>query len=262
MNGSVPELETTTQRQRSQRLCREQTAGEIMTSIDGSVVLVTGANGGLGIEFVKQALERGATKVYAAARTPREWDDPRIVPLKLDVTDAASVSAAAVAAADTSIVLNNAGISSHSSMTTGDFADVRANFETNFFGALAVARDFAPVLARNGGGAIVNVLSVLSWIGLAGSYSASKAALWSATNSLRLDLAGQGTQVVGLHLGYTDTPMTKDVTAPKNDPADIVRAAYDGLEAGEYEVLADALSVQVKQGLAGSIEAMYPQLAL
>jgi NAD(P)-dependent dehydrogenase (short-subunit alcohol dehydrogenase family) len=231
-----------------------------MTSIQGSVVLVTGANGGLGVEFVAQALERGATKVYAAARTPREWDDPRIVPLKLDVTDAASVANAALAAPDTTIVINNAGITSNGSMTTGDFADVRATFETNFFGALAVARDFAPVLGANGGGALVNVLSVLSWLGVAGSYSASKAALWSATNTLRLDLAPQGTQVLGLHLGYTDTPMTKNVTAPKNDPADIVRAAYDGLELGEHEVLADELSRTVKLGLALPIADQYPQL--
>ena len=232
-----------------------------MTDLNGSVVLVTGANGGLGTEFVRQALERGATKVYAAARTPRDWGDERIVPLKLDVTDPASIASTAATAADTTIVLNNAGISSSESMTTGDLADVRTVFETNFFGALEVARDFAPVLKSNGGGALVNVLSVLSWIGLAGTYSASKAALWSATNSLRLDLAGQGTQVVGLHLGYTDTPMTKNVTAPKNDPADIVRIAYDGLEAGLHEVLADDVSRQVKLGLAGSIEDLYPQLA-
>jgi NAD(P)-dependent dehydrogenase (short-subunit alcohol dehydrogenase family) len=232
-----------------------------MTIIDGSVVLITGANGGLGTEFVAQALARGATKVYAAARTPREWEDARVIPITLDVTDAASVAAAAVLAADTSIVINNAGITSSESMTTGGFADIRAVFETNFFGALAVARDFAPVLSGNGGGAIVNVLSVLSWIGLAGTYSATKAALWSATNSLRIDLAGQGTQVVGLHVGYTDTPMTRNITAPKNDPADIVRLAYDGLEAGDYEVLADELSRQVKQGLAGPIGALYPQFA-
>jgi NAD(P)-dependent dehydrogenase (short-subunit alcohol dehydrogenase family) len=223
-----------------------------MTMIDNSVVLVTGANGGLGTEFVKQALERGATKVYAAARTPREWDDPRVVPITLDVTSPESI---------TSIVINNAGISSGSSMTTGPFDDVRAVFETNFFGALAVARDYAPILKSNGGGALVNVLSVLSWLGVAGTYSASKAALWSATNSLRIDLAGQGTQVVGLHLGYTDTPMTKNVTAPKNDPADIVRIAYDGLEAGDHEILSDEISRQVKQGLAGPIGALYPQFS-
>lgn len=231
-----------------------------MTSLDGAVVLVTGANGGLGREFVTQALERGAAKVYATARTPQQWGDPRIVPLALDATDAASVSAAVAAAADTTIVINNAGVSGSGPLTTSGSDALRQVMETNFFGAVAVAVEFAPVLARNGGGALMNVHSVLSWIGLAAGYSASKAALWSATNSLRLELAPQGTQVVGLHLGYTDTPMTVGVTAPKNDPADVVRAAYDGLEAGDLEVLADKVSVDVKRQLADSIETMYPQL--
>jgi NAD(P)-dependent dehydrogenase (short-subunit alcohol dehydrogenase family) len=231
------------------------------TSISGSTALVTGANGGLGQQFVAQLLERGAVKVFASARTPREWNDPRVIPIVLDVTDDASVAAAAASAPDVSIVVNNAGIAGEAPMATGDFGTIRAIFETNFFGALRVARDFAPVLAANGGGALVDVHSVLSWIGLAGAYSASKAAFWSATNSLRLELAPQGTQVVGLHLGYADTPMTSSVDAPKADPADIVRAALDGLEAGEHEVLADEISRNVKAGLAGSIVGLYPQLA-
>jgi len=231
-------------------------------TLSGAVVLVTGANGGLGQEFVKQALERGAVKVYASARTPREWDDARVVPLALDVTSTESIAAAAAAAADTSVVINNAGVYSVvDSITGGSLDDIRATFETNFFGAIQIVREFAPVLARNGGGALVDVHSVLSWLGGAGSYSASKAALWSATNSIRLELAPQGTHVVGLHLGYTDTPMIADVVAPKNDPADVVRAAYDGLDAGEYEVLADELSVNVKAGLAGKIEHLYEGLA-
>ena len=233
-----------------------------MTTIDGAVVLVTGANGGLGIEFVKQALERGASKVYATARTPREWNDPRIVPLALDVTSAESIEAAVTAAPDVSILINNAGVSSaSSSITAGTMDDLRATFETNFFGAVAVGRAFAPVVASNGGGAFIDVHSALSWLGVAGAYSASKAAFWSVTNSFRLELAGQGTQVLGLHLGYTDTPMTKDVTAPKGDPADVVRAAFDGLESGEHEVLADETSVNVKAGLSAPIVALYPSLA-
>ena len=231
-------------------------------TLNGAVVLVTGANGGLGQEFVKQALERGAVKVYASARTPRTWDDARVVPLALDVTSEESIAAAAAVASDTTVVVNNAGVYRVVDLlTAGSLDDIRATFETNFFGAIQVVREFAPVLGRNGGGALLDVHSVLSWIGLAGSYSASKAALWSATNSFRLELAPQGTHVVGLHLGYTDTPMIADVEAPKNDPADVVRAAFDGLEAGEYEVLADELSVNVKAGLAGKIEHLYEGLA-
>ena len=229
--------------------------------IEGAVVLVTGANGGLGLEFVQQALDLGAAKVYATARTPRTWDDARVVPLELDVTDEASVAAVASAAADTTIVINNAGVGGDVPIATGGTAGIRSVFETNVFGAINVAQAFAPVLARNGGGALVDVHSLLSWLGVAGAYSASKAAFWSVTNSLRLELAPAGTHVMGLHLGYTDTPMVTNVTAPKNDPADVVRAAYAGLEAGEYEVLADEASARVKQGLAAPITALYPQLA-
>ena len=231
-----------------------------MTNIDGSVVLVTGANGGLGREFVTQALARGASKVYASARTPQEWDDARVVPLALDVTDEASIAAAVAAASDTSVLINNAGIGGGGTIS-GDQGAIRHIFDTNFFGALSVAAAFAPVLKANGGGVLMNVHSLLSWLGVAGAYSATKAALWSATNSLRLELAPQGTLVVGLHLGYTETPMTVGVTAPKNDAADVVRDAYDGIEAGEYEVLADEGSAHTKANLAKSIAEQYPQLA-
>ena len=230
------------------------------SAISGAVVLVTGANGGLGREFVTQALERGAAKVYASARTPREWNDPRIETVVLDVTDESSVAAAAELAADTTIVINNAGVGGDVPMLGGSEA-LRRMFETNFFGAVSVAREFAPVLARNGGGALLDVHSALSWLGVAGAYSATKAAFWSATNSFRLELAPQGTHVVGLHLGYADTPMTEGVTEFKSDPADIVARAYDGLEAGEFEVLADETSVQVKAGLSAPLQALYPQLA-
>lgn len=231
-----------------------------MTHLEGSVVLITGANGGLGLEFVQQALDRGAAKVYATARNPKQWDDARVVPLALDVLDSASIAAAVAHAGDTTVLVNNAGVGGGGPLL-GDLADIRAIFETNFFGAVAVASAFAPVLAANGGGAIIGVHSLLSWNALGGAYSATKAALWSATNSLRLELAPQGTHVLGLHLGYTDTPMTAEVTAPKGDPADVVRLAYDGLVAGDYEVLADPGTVAVKRLLAEAIEAMYPQLA-
>jgi NAD(P)-dependent dehydrogenase (short-subunit alcohol dehydrogenase family) len=232
------------------------------TSLSNAVVLVTGANGGLGEEFVAQALARGAARVYATARTPREWSDPRVVPIALDVTSDESVAAAVAAASDTTILINNAGISrpDANSLTTGSLDDVRALFETNFFGAVRVVQQFAPVLGRNGGGAIVDVHSVLSWIGINGVYSATKAAFWSATNSFRLDLAPQGTHVLGLHLGYTRTPMTTGIDAEMGEAADVVRDAYDGLEQGAHEVLADQVSRDVKAGLAGPIEQLYPQL--
>ncbi len=231
-----------------------------MTSLQNSTVLVTGANGGLGGEFVRQALARGASRVYATARTPRDWEDPRIVPLALDVTDAASIAAAVTAAPDVTVVVNNAGATIPGGILDAPLGEVRALFETNVFGPLEIARAFAPVLARNGGGALIDIHSALSWLARGGVYSATKAAFWSVTNSLRLALAGQGTQVVGAHLGYADTPMTKDVTAPKEDPADIVAAIYDGLEAGEHEVLADETSRRVKGALSAPLNALYPEL--
>ncbi len=231
------------------------------TSLRGAVVLVTGANGGLGEQFVREALDRGAVKVYASARSPRDWADPRVVPLALDVTDDASVTAAVAAAGDTTVVVNNAGIAGSVPIATGPMAQMRAIFEVDYFGAVAVARAFAPVLAANGGGVLLNVHSVLSWIGLSGAYSAAKAALWSATNSLRLELAGDGTRVIGLHLGYTDTAMARHAEGPKNDPLDVVRTAYDGLKAGELEILADDISRTVKAGLSGPLSVLYPSVA-
>lgn len=229
-----------------------------MPTITGAVVLVTGANGGLGTHFVHQALERGATKVYAAARNPRDWDDDRVVPLVLDVTSPESIARAAEIARDVTVVINNAGAANGSSVL-GDLAAARELFETNFWGALAVTNAFTPALTSSGG-TVLNVLSVLSWLGIGDAYSATKAALWQATNTQRIKLAPDGVHVASLHLGYADTPMTKAVDAPKLDPADVVRSAYDGIEADAYEILADDLSAQVKAGMAGPIEALYPQL--
>lgn len=232
-----------------------------MTSLVDATLLITGANGGLGSHFARIALERGARRVYATARSPREATDSRIVPLALDVTSSASVRAAAQAAADTTIVVNNAGIAGGNSLLSTDLDEVRRVFDTNVFGALSVAQAFAPVLARNGGGALIDVHSALSWLARAGAYSASKAALWSITNSLRLELQAQGTQVLGAHLGYADTPMTEGLDVAKADPADIVAAIYDALESGEHEVLADAVSVTVKAAVSQPLPVLYPELA-
>lgn len=231
-----------------------------MPTLTNAVVLVTGANGGLGTEFVHQALARGAAKVYATARSPRAWGDDRIGSLALDVTDPTSVAAAASAAADVTVLINNAGAANGASLLDADMAAARALFETNFWGPIAVANAFIPALTAHGG-TLLNVHSVLSWLALGDTYSATKAALWSATNTQRLTLAPAGVHVAGLHLGYADTPMTAGVDAPKLAPADVVRDAYDGIEADEYEILADDLSRQVKAGLAAPITALYPQLA-
>lgn len=229
-----------------------------MPSLAHAVVLVTGANGGLGTHFVGQALERGASTVYAAARNPREWDDARIVPLRLDVTDHDSIVAAAEAAPDVTVVINNAGGANGASVL-GDLSTARELFDTNFWGALDVTNTFLPAL-RTHGGIVLNVLSVLSWIGIGDGYSATKAALWSATNTQRVALAGDGIHVAGLHLGYADTPMAAAAPGPKNDPADVVRSAYAGLEDDQYEILVDQLSIDVKAGLGQPIETLYPQL--
>lgn len=232
-----------------------------MTDLRNAVVLVTGANGGLGRLFVTEALSRGATKVYATARTPRTWDDERVVPLALDITSTQSIAAAAEQAGDVTVLINNAGISApRLPVLRTPLDDVRRVFETNAFGQVAMVQAFAPVLARNGGGAVIDVHSALSWLAM-GTYSATKAAFWSFTNALRLELLEQGTQVVGAHLGYTDTPMTAALDVPKEDPRDMVEAIYTGLEAGELEVLADDTSREVKQALAEPLPVLYPALA-
>lgn len=221
-----------------------------MTTVTDQTVLVTGANRGIGAEFVAQLLERGAAKVYAAARDPRSVDasDPRVVPLQLDVTDSASVAAAAAAADGVSILVNNAGISLAAPIHAADSDSLRQEMEVNFFGPLAVTAAFADQIADRSG-AVVNVASALSWLALGGSYSASKAALWSATDSLRLELAPRGVHVLGVHMGYVDTDMTAGVEAPKVAPGDVVRQVLDGLESGAAEVLADDTARQVRSGL-------------
>lgn len=232
-----------------------------MTTLTNAVVLVTGANGGIGTQFVHEALARGAAKVYASARSPRTWADPRVVPLLLDVTDSTSIQAAVDAARDVTILINNAGASPSSPGILSHTDDeIRANVETNFLGPLFLARAFAPLLSEKDSAALIDIHSALSWFAAAGIYSATKAALWSVTNSLRMELAPAGVQVVGVHVGYVDTAMAAHSNDPKLDPAELVRKVFDATEAGEFEVLADATSVQLKAALSGPLEALYPQL--
>jgi NAD(P)-dependent dehydrogenase (short-subunit alcohol dehydrogenase family) len=230
--------------------------------IEGSTALVTGANRGLGRHFAEELLARGAS-VYAGARDPGSVDLPGVTPVALDITDPVSVAAAAAATGDVTLLINNAGSSTGAGLLDGPLADVELEMNTHFFGTLAVTRAFAPQLAAGGGGAILNVLSALSWISFpaSGAYCAAKSAEWSLTNATRQQLAGQGTQVTALHVGYMDTDMVRRITAPKSDPALVAKLALDGLEAGQAEVLADEVSQGLQAKLSGGVTALYPQFA-
>ncbi|MGF6931424.1 NAD(P)-dependent dehydrogenase (short-subunit alcohol dehydrogenase family) [Paraburkholderia sp. UCT70] len=224
--------------------------------IEGAVVFVTGANRGLGLEFAKQALERGARKVYAGARDPASVTLTGVVPVKLDVTDPAAVAAAADVAGDVTLLINNAGIARLGSLTDDGALDaLRDHFDTNVFGMLSMSQAFAGNLAGNGGGAILNVLSVASWINrpILAAYGVSKSAAWAVTNGLRHSLREQHTQVVGLHAGFIDTDLTRGLDVPKATPADVVRQAYDAIEAGAEEVSTDEFTRQVKAGLSAGV---------
>ena len=231
-------------------------------NIQNAVVLVTGANRGIGLAFTRQLLARGARKVYAAARDPATVTLPGVQALRLDVTKPEEIAAAAQQANDVTLVINNAGIAQPGGFLADDSdAVARRIFETNFFGMLNVSKTFAPVLKANGGGALLNVLSVASWVngGELAAYSASKSAAWSLTNALRHELAAQKTQVLGLHMAYVDTDLTRGFEVQKSSAEEIVQRALDGLEAGANEVLADALTQQVRQCLTAPRPVYLPQ---
>jgi NAD(P)-dependent dehydrogenase (short-subunit alcohol dehydrogenase family) len=232
-----------------------------VTQLANQTVLVTGANRGMGKEYVAQLLTRGVAKVYAAARDAQtiEVSDPRIVPLELDVTDPASVARAVEATPDVSVLINNAGIAIYGSVLNPDTSSLRRELETNLFGPLALTAALADRLAQRSG-VVVNVASIVSWIGVGGTYGVSKAALWSATDSMRIELASRGIQVVGVYVAYVDTEMTIGVDAPKADPSDVVRAVLDGVEAGELEVLADKSTRAVRENLNQPIEAQLARI--
>jgi NAD(P)-dependent dehydrogenase (short-subunit alcohol dehydrogenase family) len=220
--------------------------------IKGSVALVTGANRGIGRAFVRALVDHGAAKVYAGARDPATVADQDVVPLQLDVTSPADVTAAATVAGDVTIVINNAGVGdAGAKLLEGTFDEARQEMEVNYFGTWAVSRAFAPILARNGGGALVNMLSVRSWIGWPAhaGYAASKAAQWSLTQSLREGLRDQGTLVVAIHAGLVETDLSAGIDAPKISAASVAEQTMHALASNSTEVLADERTRQVQATL-------------
>ena len=233
--------------------------------IEGITALVTGANRGLGKAFTQALLDRGAAKVYAGARDPStvEVTDARVVPVRLDITDPGDVAAAARDCADVSLVINNAGAMLQTPfLSAPDMSAARTEMETNYFGTLAMARAFAPALAAAGHGALVNVLSVVSWLAspFNASYCASKSAEWALTNALRVELRGQGTLVVGVHAGFIDTDMAAAVEDSKISPREVAAQTLDAVENGRPEVLTDDWTRHVKDAVATDQETLYPDI--
>ncbi len=220
--------------------------------IKDSVAFITGANRGLGLSFVRALKAAGAKKIYAAARDPATITEPGVIPVKLDVTKPEQVAAAAALAGDATLVINNAGIARVMGfLDPAAMQSVRDIYETNVFGLIDVSRAFAPILKENGGGALLNVLSVASWMngGILSIYASSKSAAWGVTNGLRQELKGQGTQVTGLHVGFMDTDMTKGFEVDKIGPDEVARLTLQQMEDGALEVSADEISKTVKAGL-------------
>jgi short-subunit dehydrogenase len=220
--------------------------------ITDSVAFVTGANRGIGAEFARQLVTAGARRVYAAARDPASIRLEGVERVTLDVTRPETIAAAAKRYDDVNLLINNAGIALWTDFLAADgIRAARAEMETNYFGPLELSRAFAAILGKNGGGAIINMLSVVSWIAVptGGTYSASKAAAWSLTNGLRTALKAQRTSVIGVHVGPVDTDLASQLTLPKVQPAEVVRQTLRALEEGRSEVLVDEMTRQVKAGL-------------
>jgi NAD(P)-dependent dehydrogenase (short-subunit alcohol dehydrogenase family) len=230
--------------------------------VEGAVALVTGANRGLGAAIAQALLDSGAT-VYGAARDPASITNDRLIPVRLDVTNEDDIAEAVRQCGDVSIVVNNAGIlRASASLADGAVEAARAEMETNFFGSMRVARAFAPILGDKGGGALVNVLSVLSFMAMpqGATYSASKSAAWSLTNALRIELRQQGTLVVAVHAGFIDTDMAAGVDGEKVSPKSVAEQIVTAVADGTEEVLADFTSEMVKAALPDDLTTLYPAM--
>jgi NAD(P)-dependent dehydrogenase (short-subunit alcohol dehydrogenase family) len=231
-------------------------------NIEGTTALVTGANRGIGQELARVLVAQGAT-VYGGARDPGSITDAGVIPIQLDVTDADSIAAAAARLTDVDLVINNAGVGTGAPLLSEGAADAaRHELEVNYFGTMAVSRAFAPILAANGGGTLVNILSVVSWVAVPAiaTYSASKAAAWSLTNALRTVLRADGTRVVGVHFGYVDTDLTAGFDIPKLDRVDVVGAVIAGLVADQEEIIVDPFTQSIKDGLSDDTNLIWPEI--
>ncbi len=225
--------------------------------VQNATVFITGANRGLGLVFAREALRRGAKKVYAGMRNTSGFDEPGMNPVRIDVTDPASIAAAAALATDTDLLINNAGIAA---LIEGPLAaDVEAQsarmFDTNYYGVVRVTQAFEEALSAKPRAALINVLSDIVWLPrpILSPYAASKAAAWSFTNQLRFHLAERDIQVLGLHVGFVDTDLTSGIDVPKASPEDVVRQAYDALVAGKSEIMADKGTAVLKSSLADEV---------
>jgi short-subunit dehydrogenase len=210
----------------------------------------------------EELLARGAAKVYAGVRDVHSVTDPRLVAVELDITDPARVAAVAEELGDVQLVVNNAGIGNPATPLTASLQDARAELEVNYLGLVSMTQAFAPVLAANDGGAFLNVLSVVAWVGMPNlaTYSASKSAAWAFTNAARVELKRQGTQVVAVHVGFVDTDLTAGLDVDKVAPEAVATSALDALEHGQSEALVDDLSANVKASLHDDLNLLYPAI--
>lgn len=235
--------------------------------IEGAIALVTGANRGIGRALSEALLSRGAKKVYAAARDLEALGalrDARVAPLPLDVCDAQQIRAAAAAAQDVRLFFNNAGVTLNSEVWGAAAVEqARREMEVNYFGPLQLLRAFAPVLARNGGGAWISVGSAagLTNIPMFPTYSASKAALHSLTQCARVLLSTQGTAVFGAYPGPVDTDMVRELTMPKAPARDVANAILDSVESGEEDVFPDSFARDFGRQFESSPKAAERQIA-